>query len=204
LGADEQHVLRLISTGDSDTESLFGGASLDGSRVFFGTRDALPGTGDTDSKGDTYERQANGGLRLISLGGDDAFSFLLPYSDRHLTTVGDGCFGPVATRLGMLATVMQRWDEAQRHFEAGLDHSRSLKAPAFTALNLVAKAAPRRANQPVKGARAPRGSAASDREYRAPVRDETNSHPRLRASNRNTVRGEPWPSGTWLSGSRKS
>jgi DNA-binding SARP family transcriptional activator len=64
------------------------------------------------------------------------YDLLLPYSDRHLTTVGDGYFGPVATRLGMLATVMRRWDEAQRHFEAGMDHSKSLKAPAFTALNL--------------------------------------------------------------------
>jgi hypothetical protein len=30
---------------------------------------------------------------------------------------------------------MKRWDEAERHFKAGLDHSLALKSPTFTALN---------------------------------------------------------------------
>jgi eukaryotic-like serine/threonine-protein kinase len=64
------------------------------------------------------------------------YELLLPYADRNLTTIADQCYGPVATRLGMLAAVMERWGEAQRHFEAGFYNSLSLEGSAFTALNL--------------------------------------------------------------------
>lgn len=37
----------------------------------------------------------------------------------------------------MLARVMKRWDEADRHFEGGLARARTLGAPTFIALNLL-------------------------------------------------------------------
>ena len=64
------------------------------------------------------------------------YELLLPYADRNLTTIADQSYGPVATRLGMLAAVMQRWDEAQHFFEAGFYDSLALEAPTFTAFNL--------------------------------------------------------------------
>lgn len=60
----------------------------------------------------------------------------MPFADRNVSTIADLSYGPVATRLGMLATVMERWEDAERHFRAGLDHCQALRAPTFTVLNL--------------------------------------------------------------------
>ena len=43
------------------------------------------------------------------------------------------CSGPVSAGLGILATVMERWIDAERHFEAALRQSTILGAPAFLA-----------------------------------------------------------------------
>lgn len=64
------------------------------------------------------------------------YTLLAPYGDRNVSTIADQSYGPVATRLGMLAAVMDRWDEAEAHFAAGLEHCRALRSPTFTALNL--------------------------------------------------------------------
>jgi len=64
------------------------------------------------------------------------YTLLLPYGDRNVSTIADQSYGPVATRLGMLAAVMERWDEAEAHFDAGLAQCRALRSPTFTALNL--------------------------------------------------------------------
>ncbi|MEJ7893820.1 MAG: hypothetical protein WKF94_14395 [Solirubrobacteraceae bacterium] len=64
------------------------------------------------------------------------YDLLLPFADRNVSTIADLSYGPVATRLGMLAGVAGRWSDAETHFQAGLDHCRKLKAPTFTALNL--------------------------------------------------------------------
>jgi hypothetical protein len=64
------------------------------------------------------------------------YLLLLPYADRNVSTIADQSYGPVATRLGMLAVVMEHWDDAENHFGAGMAHCRALRAPAFTALNL--------------------------------------------------------------------
>jgi hypothetical protein len=68
------------------------------------------------------------------------YELLLPYADRNVSTVGDQIYGPVATPLGMLAGLMERWEEAERHFEAGHERCRALRAPTFTALNLCEQA----------------------------------------------------------------
>ena len=64
------------------------------------------------------------------------YTLLLPYDDRNVSTIADQSYGPVATRLGMLAAVLERWDEAEAHFGAGLERCRALRSPTFTALNL--------------------------------------------------------------------
>lgn len=65
------------------------------------------------------------------------YAMLLPYADRNVSTIADQSYGPVATRLGMLAGVLQRWDDAEAHFVRGLALCRTLGAPTFLALNLL-------------------------------------------------------------------
>ena len=64
------------------------------------------------------------------------YDLLAPFADRNVSTIADQSCGPVAIRLGMLAATMSRWEEAERHFEAGLALCRSMRAPTFVALNL--------------------------------------------------------------------
>ncbi len=66
--------LRLVSGGSANKNVEFNRISADGTRVFFGTDEALPGTGDTDSGFDVYER-ADGVLRLVSGGTSNSGSF---------------------------------------------------------------------------------------------------------------------------------
>lgn len=68
---------------------------------------------------------------------EQLYDILLPYAEHNVSTIADQSYGPVATRLGMLARVMKRWDEAGRHFEVGLARARTLGAPTFIALNLL-------------------------------------------------------------------
>ncbi len=62
--------LRLISAGvaRSGFGASFAGATEDGSRVWYATREAIPGTGDTDGSLDIYERAADGATRLVTVG----------------------------------------------------------------------------------------------------------------------------------------
>jgi len=64
------------------------------------------------------------------------YDVLAPFADRNVSTIADQSCGPVAIRLGMLATVMRRWEDAERHFQAGLALCRNMRAPTFIALNL--------------------------------------------------------------------
>lgn len=66
--------LRLISGGTANVAPEFSRISTDGTRVFFQTNEALPGTGDTDTAYDVYER-ADGVLRLVSGGTSNQSSF---------------------------------------------------------------------------------------------------------------------------------
>ena len=81
-------------------------------------------------------------LRLCSLAeacvlvGDRAdaerlYDLLLPYADRNAIALTQVPFGPVALRLGMLAALLERWDEAETHFEAALERCELLGARAM-------------------------------------------------------------------------
>ena len=61
------------------------------------------------------------------------YELLLPFADRNVSTIADQSYGPVATALGVLAAVMERWGDAEEHFRVALDHCRKLSAPTFTA-----------------------------------------------------------------------
>jgi hypothetical protein len=60
--------LRLISTSGSSAMARFLDASRDGTRIWFATTEAIPGTGDADPGRDVYAR-VNGAARLISTSG---------------------------------------------------------------------------------------------------------------------------------------
>ena len=45
---------------------------------------------------------------------------LEPFADRNAISLTQLPFGPVALRLGTLAALLERWDDAERHFEAAL------------------------------------------------------------------------------------
>ena len=69
------------------------------------------------------------------------YELLSPYADRMAISVSTMPFGPVAMRLGMLATLLQRWKEADEHFGLALDRCRVMGALAFEARMLVDHAA---------------------------------------------------------------
>jgi tetratricopeptide (TPR) repeat protein len=58
---------------------------------------------------------------------------LLPYADRNVVSITTMPFGPVALRLGMVAAMLGRWEEAERHFELAMERCTRLGAPAITA-----------------------------------------------------------------------
>jgi len=58
------------------------------------------------------------------------YALLLPYAERYSLAGGpqSGCFGSVARSLGLMATVMRRWEDAARHFDAALVMNSRLRA----------------------------------------------------------------------------
>jgi hypothetical protein len=48
------------------------------------------------------------------------YGLLLPYAERYAVSTPDGCLGSVSRPLGVLATVLSRWDDAVRHFDDAL------------------------------------------------------------------------------------
>ena len=65
------------------------------------------------------------------------YELLSPYADRMAIWVSTMPFGPVAMRLGMLATLLERWKEADEQFGLALDRCRVMGALAFEARVLV-------------------------------------------------------------------
>jgi eukaryotic-like serine/threonine-protein kinase len=61
------------------------------------------------------------------------YDLLSPYAERNAISLSTMPFGPVALRLGMLAALLERWEEAERHFEAATERSGRLGARAVTA-----------------------------------------------------------------------
>lgn len=55
--AADSRTVELISGSGANTAATFNGSSTDGSRVFFTTTEAIPGTGDADGAADIYMRQ---------------------------------------------------------------------------------------------------------------------------------------------------
>ncbi len=62
---------------------------------------------------------------------------LTPYADRNAISVSTMPFGPVAMRLGMLATQLERWDEAERHFALAAERCDAMGARAIRAIVLA-------------------------------------------------------------------
>ena len=49
------------------------------------------------------------------------YELLLPHADRCVMVLLSACFGSVSRYLGLLASTLSRWEEAERHFEAALE-----------------------------------------------------------------------------------
>jgi DNA-binding SARP family transcriptional activator len=66
------------------------------------------------------------------LGDDDAaarlYSLLLPYEHLYAQAPVEATFGSVARGLGVLATTLRRFEDAERHFEAALEVERRMRA----------------------------------------------------------------------------
>jgi tetratricopeptide (TPR) repeat protein len=58
----------------------------------------------------------------------DLYDLLLPWEDRVAVSYADFSVGAVARYLGLLAAVMERWDDAERHFEAALEINEGIGA----------------------------------------------------------------------------
>jgi tetratricopeptide (TPR) repeat protein len=61
------------------------------------------------------------------------YQLLAPYADRNAISMTTMPFGPVALRLGMVAAMLGRWEEAERHFQLAMDQCAQLGAPPITA-----------------------------------------------------------------------
>jgi tetratricopeptide (TPR) repeat protein len=61
------------------------------------------------------------------------YDLLSPYAERNAISLSTMPFGPVALRLGMLAAMLERWEEAERHFEAAMEGCSRLGARVVTA-----------------------------------------------------------------------
>jgi hypothetical protein len=61
------------------------------------------------------------------------YELLSPYADRNAVSITTMPFGPVALRLGMVAAMLGRWQEAERHFQLAMQRCTRLGSPAITA-----------------------------------------------------------------------
>jgi hypothetical protein len=68
------------------------------------------------------------------------YPLLAPYADRHLIAAGAISFGAASRFLGMLATLLERWDEARAQLEHALASNRGLRAIPWIAHTQVALA----------------------------------------------------------------
>jgi tetratricopeptide (TPR) repeat protein/energy-coupling factor transporter ATP-binding protein EcfA2 len=68
------------------------------------------------------------------------YELLSPYAERHAISLSTMPMGPVALRLGMLAAMLERWDDAELHFATATEGCRRLGARAVTARVLYEQA----------------------------------------------------------------
>jgi class 3 adenylate cyclase/tetratricopeptide (TPR) repeat protein len=67
----------------------------------------------------------------------ELYELLAPFADRNAVSISTMPFGPVATRLGMLATLLERWGEAEKQFEGAMEMCEAMGARAIEARVLV-------------------------------------------------------------------
>ena len=70
----------------------------------------------------------------------ELYELLSPYAERHAISLSTMPLGPVALRLGMLAAMLERWEDAERHFATASERCRRLGARAVTARVLYEQA----------------------------------------------------------------
>jgi hypothetical protein len=68
------------------------------------------------------------------------YDLLAPYADRNAIAISTMPYGPVALRLGMIGTLLERWDEADAQFELAVELCARLGARAITARVLYERA----------------------------------------------------------------
>ena len=56
------------------------------------------------------------------------YDLLLPYAQRNATLTGEISIGSVSRYLGLLAAVLERWDDARHHFEEALEMNERMNA----------------------------------------------------------------------------
>jgi tetratricopeptide (TPR) repeat protein len=61
------------------------------------------------------------------------YDLLLPFADRWIVASVSICFGPAATPLGVLASVLGKYDEAEVHFARAIEQTAAMQAPALHA-----------------------------------------------------------------------
>jgi tetratricopeptide (TPR) repeat protein len=61
------------------------------------------------------------------------YELLLPYANRCILTHFVMCHGSVSRQLGLLATTLSRYDDAQQHFEQALRMNTQIRSPLWTA-----------------------------------------------------------------------
>lgn len=64
------------------------------------------------------------------------YELMLPYADLNVTSANAVCVGSAQRTLGMMAAVLGRLDDAERHFEAAVAFDRRIEAPPWIAHSL--------------------------------------------------------------------
>jgi hypothetical protein len=66
------------------------------------------------------------------------YDLLLPYAERNVVVaLAAACNGSCERYLGILASAMERWDDAARHFERAVAANERMRARPFAALSRV-------------------------------------------------------------------
>jgi hypothetical protein len=65
---------------------------------------------------------------------------LAPFAERNAISISTLAFGPVSMRLGSIAALLGRWEQAEHHFADAAERCDSLGARAITAMLLVERA----------------------------------------------------------------
>jgi tetratricopeptide (TPR) repeat protein len=101
---------------------------------------ALPIASNTDSIVRDQFRPVTMGMlaEVCSAVGDVAtasglYDALLPWHDRQFMVAAGAVYGSAARPLGLLATVLERYDDAEAHFEEALAMNRKMQAPPWVA-----------------------------------------------------------------------